>query len=181
MHVDYQPTAQVSLVLMTPAGTPIKLLGELEWHGIDVPEINIANDCQVAIQNMYVRAGELDQLDDDGSPIVPGRYQLNWVVKSYAPSLPRYDSCELLHSEKIAVRWRIGRGEFANEHYLPAGHSVVFAEIPESRLVKLEFANAQERKVDVSVKPRGADSFVSVSGGSPLKAVAFRGQQYELE
>lgn len=182
-HVQYLPTAQVTLVPFAHLGTPIKLLGELEWQRIDASDTDVTNDRQVAIQNTYVRASELDRLDDDdGYPIVPGRYQLNWVVKSYAPSLKPYDACALLHSEKIAVRWRIGTGEFANEHDLRGGHSVVFAEIPESQTVNLEFTKAEESRVDISVKPRCADIFsVSVSGDSPLNAVAFRGQQYELE
>ena len=170
-HVDYLPTAQVTLVPFAHLGTPIELLGELEWQRIDVAETDLTDDRQSAIQDSNIRAS--------GYPIVPGRYQLNWVVKSYAPSLTPYDACELLHSEKIAMRWRIGTGEFANEHDLPAGHSLVFAEIPESQTVNLEFTKAEESRVDISVKPRCAR--VTVSGISPLKAVAFRGQQYELE
>ena len=183
VHVEYQPTAQVSLVPVAPSATPIMLLGELEWQRIDGPKTEIANDLQVAIQDTYFWDGEFDQLDDgDGHPIVPGRYQLNWVVKSYQPSLQRYDTCVLLRTEKITLRWRMGSGEFASEHDLPAGHSLVFAEIPQSQTVNLEFTKAEESRVDISVKPRCADIFsVSVSGDSPLKAVAFRGQQYELE
>ena len=138
-HVDYLPTAQVTLVPFAHLGTPIELLGELEWPRIDVAETDLTNDRQSAIQDSHIRAS--------GYPIVPGRYQLNWVVKSYAPSLTPYDACELLHSEKIAMRWRIGTGEFANEHDLPAGHSLVFAEIPESQTVNLEFTKAEESRV----------------------------------
>ena len=179
-HVNYLPTAHVTLVPFAHLGTPIKLLGELEWQRIDASDTDVTNDRQVAIQNTYVRANELDRLDDDdGYPIVPGRYQLNWVVKSYRPALTSYDACELLGTEIIALRWRIGSGEFANEHDLPIGHSAVFAEIPESKTVNLEFTKAEESRVDISVKPRCAR--VTVRGISPLKAVAFRGQQYELE
>ena len=138
-HVDYLPRAQVTLVPFAHLGTPIELLGELEWPRIDVAETDLTNDRQSAIQDSHIRAS--------GYPIVPGRYQLNWVVKSYAPSLTPYDACELLHSEKIAMRWRIGTGEFANEHDLPAGHSLVFAEIPESQTVNLEFTKAEESRV----------------------------------
>ena len=179
-HVNYLPTAQVTLVPFANLGTPIKLLGELEWQRIDASDTDVTNDRQVAIQNTYVRASELDRLDDDdGYPIVPGRYQLNWVVKSYRPAPTSYDACELLDSEKIVLRWRIGTGGFANEHDLPGGHSVVFAKIPESQTVNLKFTYAQESRGDISVKPRCAA--VTVSGHSPLNAVAFRGQQYELE
>ena len=182
-HVNYLPTAHVTLVPFAHLGTPIKLLGELEWQRIDASDTDVTNDRQVAIQNTYVRANELDRLDDDdGYPIVPGRYQLNWVVTSYAPSLTPYDACELLHSEKIAVRWRIGTGEFANEHDLPVGHSTVFAEIPGSRLVKLDFSSLQESKIDIEIEPRCAGLFaVSIRGNSPLKVFAIRGQQYQLE
>lgn len=161
-HVNYLPTAQVTLVPFAHLRTPIKLLGELEWQRIDASDTDVTNDRQVAIQNTYVRASELHRLDDDdGYPIVPGRYQLNWVVKSYAaksyaPSLKPYDACALLHSEKIAVRWRIGMGEFANEHDLPVGHSVVFAEIPASRLVNLEFSQAQKNAGEINLRTRCA-------------------------
>ena len=182
MHVEYRPTAQVSLVPLTLSGKAIKLLGELEWQRIDLPKMDVANERQIAIQDTDVRESELDQWDDHGHPIVPGRYKLQWVVKSYAPALTSYDACELLGTQKIALRWRMGAGALATQHDLPIGHSVVVAEVPESQIVNLEFTHAQQYLDVVDVRPRCAtDIAVRISGNTPLKVAAFRGQQYELE
>ena len=182
MYVEYQPTAKITVVPVA-AGIPIRLLGELEWRRVNAPDNNLAEPQQTAFQDTYVRADELDKLDGhDGRPITPGRYQLNWVVKTYKPVLTQFDECELLGAEKIPLRWRIGSGELANEHDISVGQSVAIAEIPESQTVNLEFTYTKESRVDISAKPRCADIFaISVSGDSPLNAVAFRGQQYELE
>ena len=181
-YMEYQPTAKITVVPVV-AGIPIRLLGELEWQSVNAPDSNLAEPQQTAFQDTYVRADELDKLDGrDGRPIVPGRYQLNWVVKTYKPVLTQFDACELLDTKKIALRWRIGSGELALEHDIAAGQSVAVAEIPDAQTVNLEFTYEQENRGDISVKPRCADIFsVSVSGDSLLKAVAFRGQQYELE
>lgn len=181
-YLEYQPMAKVALVPVA-AGIPLRLLGELEWRRVNAPDSNLAEPQQTAFQDTYVRADELDKLDGrDGRPIVPGRYQLNWVVKTYKPVLTRFDTCELLGTQKIPLRWRLGRGELALEHDIAAGQPVAIAEIPEAQTVNLEFTYEQESRGDISVKPRCADIFsVSVSGDSLLKAVAFRGQQYEVE
>ena len=187
VYMRYQPTAKITLVPITAAGTPINLLGELEWLRIDAPESNLAEPNQAASQHSNIDADELDKLDERyGSEIVPGRYQLHWVVKSYAPPIWPYNiTCELLRTEKIPVRWRIGAGALANEHDIPVGHSVVLAEIPESLRVNLEFTHAQKNDGEVNVSPRcvGIGYSVSTSSSSTrqLKVAAFRGQQYQLE
>ena len=182
VHVEYQPTAKITVVPVA-AGIPMRLLGELEWRRVSAPDTNLAEPRQTSFQDTYVRVDELDKLDGhNGRPIVPGRYQLNWVVKTYKPVLTRFDACELLGTQKIPLRWRLGRGELALEHDIAAGQPVAIAEIPDAQTVNLEFTYEQENRGDISVKPRCADIFsVSVSGDSLLKAVAFRGQQYELE
>ncbi len=183
VHMDYQPMAKVTLVPVSAAGTPINLLGELEWLRIDAPEPNLAKPNQNAVQDFDVQADELNALDErSGRVIVPGRYQLNWVVKSYAPTNQPYDTCELLRTEKFPLRWRIGAGALANEHDIPVGHSVVLAEFPESSRVNLEFTQAQKNGGEVSVSPRCTIGYeVSKSTARPLKVAAFRGQQYQLE
>jgi len=184
-HMRYQPTAKITLVPVTSAGTPINLLGELEWLRIDAPKPNLAEPNQAASQHSNIDVDELDELDERyGSEIVPGRYQLHWLVKSYAPPMWPYNiTCELLRTEKIPVRWRIGAGALASEHEIPVGHSVILAEIPESSWVKLEFTHAQKNDGEVKVSPRCVDMGYSVSTSSSrqLKVAAFRGQQYQLE
>ncbi len=186
VYMRYQPTAKITLVPVTPTGTPINLLGELEWLRIDAPKPNLAEPNQAASQHSNIEADELDKLDERyGSEIVPGRYQLHWLVKSYAPALKLYDACELLRTEKIPVRWRIGAGALADEHDIPVGHSVVLAEIPESSTVNLNFTHAQKNDGEVNVSPRCVDMGYSVSTSSSssrqLIVAAFRGQQYQLE
>jgi len=183
VQIDYRPLAKVNLVPVSAAGTPINLLGELEWRRIDVPEPDLAQPNQTALQHFDVRVDQLNELNErDGGVIAPGRYQLYWVVKSYAPELKSYDTCTLLRAEKFPVRWRIGPGALANEHDIPAGYSVVLAEIPKSQLVDLEFTCAQKSGGKMTVSPRCADVYsVSISGRFSLKVAAFRGQQYQLE
>jgi len=183
VYMSYVPTAKITLLPVTATGTPINLLGELEWLRIDAPKPNLAEPNHTAFQRPNVKADELDEpYGGYGREIVPGRYQLHWVVKSYAPSLSPYDTCELLRTEKFPVRWRIGAGALASEHDIPAGHSVALAEIPKSQLVDLEFTHAQKNSM-VNMSPRCASMgySVSLSGSLPLKVAAFRGQQYQLE
>ncbi len=73
---------------------------------------------------------------------------------------------------------------FASEHDIPAGHSLVLAEIPESQLVGLKFTHAKKNNGAVKVWARCTDEYlVSISNRSdaPLKVAAFRGQQYTLK
>jgi len=183
-QMAYQPVAKITLVPVTAAGTPINLLGELEWLRIDAPKPNLAEPNQTAFQRSNVEADELDKLKErDGREIVPGRYQLYWVVKSYAPVQKPYDACELRRTEKFPLRWRVGAGALASEHDIPVGYSVVLAEIPDSSRVNLEFTQVQKNTDGVSVSPRCVDIAYGVnqSNSRPLKVAAFRGQQYQVE
>ena len=186
VHMDYKPIAKITLVPVTTAGTPINLLGELEWLRIDAPKPNLAEPSQTASLHSNLELDELEELNErDGREIVPGRYQLHWLVKSYAPSLSPYDTCELLRIEKFTLRWRIGAGALASEHEIPVGYSVALAEIPESSTVNLKFTHAQKNDGEVNVSPRCVDMGYSVSTSSSssrqLIVAAFRGQQYQLE
>jgi hypothetical protein len=182
LYVDYKPLGSVVLIPVDKRGSPFKLLGELEWTRVDASvQPKLAERSHWATPESNFEQDISEYNDHDGTPIVPGRYQLNWVIKTYASSQKTFETCDLLDTRKLALRWRIAASSWANVHEVPTGQSVAFVEIPDSELVKLAFSHAQGSKASFDARPRCAEFWGNrISANSPLEVFAIRGQQFQL-
>ncbi len=176
VQMTYRSSAMVGIETLDANQIPMPLLGELKWRRMDGKPSFPADRVQFAgHQNMGIE-----------SPVIPGRYQLFWVLNQFAQSNQLDSSseitdCSVVRRKEITVHWQVNKTAINTEHLLRAGKNWVRAYVPQVKRVSISSTAANRYVISAKLLCTEETRVFFSSQSAALVVYVLAGQAIEVQ